>query len=30
VMEWHNGNVSVDTSPLGGARFTATWPVNAS
>jgi two-component system, OmpR family, sensor kinase len=30
VMEWHNGNVSVDTSPLGGARFTATWPANAS
>jgi two-component system OmpR family sensor kinase len=29
VMEWHNGSVSVDTSPLGGARFTATWPANA-
>ena len=26
VMEWHNGNVAVDTSPLGGARFTASWP----
>jgi two-component system OmpR family sensor kinase len=29
VMEWHNGGASVDTSPLGGARFTATWPANA-
>jgi signal transduction histidine kinase len=28
VMEWHNGSVFVDTSPLGGARFTATWPSN--
>jgi two-component system, OmpR family, sensor kinase len=28
VMEWHNGSVFVDSSPLGGARFTATWPVN--
>ena len=26
VMEWHDGSVFVDTSPLGGARFTATWP----
>jgi two-component system, OmpR family, sensor kinase len=30
VMEWHNGNVSVDTSPLGGARFTATWPTSGT
>lgn len=29
VMEWHNGSVFMDTSPLGGARFTATWPTNA-
>ena len=29
VMEWHNGGVCVDTSPLGGARFTATWPANS-
>jgi two-component system, OmpR family, sensor kinase len=28
VMEWHNGSVLADTSPLGGARFTATWPTN--
>jgi signal transduction histidine kinase len=28
VMEWHGGSVVVDTSPLGGARFTATWPAN--
>ena len=26
VMEWHSGSVVVDTSPLGGARFSATWP----
>ena len=30
VMEWHNGSVVVDTSPLGGARFTATWPANTA
>jgi signal transduction histidine kinase len=30
VMEWHNGSVFVDTSPLGGARFTATWPANTA
>jgi two-component system OmpR family sensor kinase len=29
VMEWHGGSVAVDASPLGGARFTATWPANA-
>jgi len=28
VMEWHDGGVVVDTSALGGARFTATWPAN--
>lgn len=28
VMDWHNGTVFADTSPLGGARFTATWPTN--
>ncbi len=26
AMEWHRGDVSVSTSPLGGARFLATWP----
>jgi two-component system OmpR family sensor kinase len=30
VMEWHNGSVFVDTSPLGGARFTASWPSNTA
>ena len=25
VVEWHGGDVSVDTSPLGGARFCVTW-----
>jgi len=28
VMEWHDGSVFVDTSPLGGARFTISWPAN--
>ena len=28
VLEWHDGGVSVDTSTMGGARFTATWPAN--
>ncbi len=27
AMEWHGGAVSVTRSPLGGARFVATWPV---
>jgi two-component system, OmpR family, sensor kinase len=26
AMEWHRGEVGVSTSPLGGARFLATWP----
>lgn len=26
VMELHNGNASVTESPLGGARFTLSWP----
>jgi two-component system, OmpR family, sensor kinase len=26
AMEWHGGEVSVSRSPLGGARFCATWP----
>jgi two-component system OmpR family sensor kinase len=30
VVEWHNGSVFVDESPMGGARFTATWPANTS
>lgn len=30
VLEWHNGDIVVDESPLGGARFTATWPTNLS
>lgn len=25
VLEWHDGDVSVDTSPLGGARFCVNW-----
>ncbi len=27
AIEWHNGQVSVTESPLGGARFCITWPV---
>jgi two-component system OmpR family sensor kinase len=29
AIEWHGGEVSVSTSPLGGARFCAVWPVIA-
>ena len=25
-LEWHGGQVEVSQGPLGGARFTATWP----
>jgi len=27
AIEWHSGAVSVDRSPLGGARFRIEWPV---
>ncbi|PCI58542.1 MAG: two-component sensor histidine kinase [Gammaproteobacteria bacterium] len=27
IMEWHQGNVSVKNSELGGAKFILTWPV---
>lgn len=30
ALEWHRGEVKVFTSPLGGARFLATWPLIAS
>jgi two-component system, OmpR family, sensor kinase len=26
AMEWHNGEVIISRSPLGGARISATWP----
>jgi signal transduction histidine kinase len=26
AIEWHGGEVAASASPLGGARFTATWP----
>jgi two-component system OmpR family sensor kinase len=28
AVEWHGGAVSISESPWGGARFSATWPVN--
>jgi two-component system, OmpR family, sensor kinase len=28
AIEWHGGAVSISESPQGGARFSATWPVN--
>jgi two-component system OmpR family sensor kinase len=28
AIEWHGGAVSIAESPQGGARFSATWPVN--
>jgi signal transduction histidine kinase len=30
IVELHGGQVAIDTSPLGGARFTSTWPVAPS
>jgi two-component system OmpR family sensor kinase len=27
AIEWHGGDVVISQSPLGGARFCATWPV---
>ncbi len=27
IVQWHNGNVSVTDSPLGGARFIISWPI---
>ena len=27
AVEWHGGQVSVTEAPLGGARFSVTWPV---
>jgi len=29
ALEWHGGDVRVTQSPLGGARFSATWPARA-
>jgi two-component system OmpR family sensor kinase len=26
ALEWHGGEVTISDSPLGGARFCATWP----
>jgi len=26
VAKWHQGSVTIDTSPLGGARFSIRWP----
>jgi two-component system OmpR family sensor kinase len=28
AIEWHGGVVCISESPWGGARFSATWPVN--
>jgi two-component system OmpR family sensor kinase len=29
TIEWHGGEVVISQSPLGGARFCATWPIKA-
>jgi two-component system, OmpR family, sensor kinase len=29
AIEWHDGEVAISESPLGGARFRATWPMKA-
>ncbi len=26
IMRWHGGTISIDQSPLGGARLTLSWP----
>ena len=26
IVELHGGTVSIETAPLGGARFVSTWP----
>lgn len=28
VVEWHRGKVTISDSPLGGARFSISWPIN--
>ena len=30
AVEWHGGEVALSRSPLGGARFCATWPTKLS
>lgn len=30
AIEWHGGEVGASVSPLGGARFTASWPTPAA
>lgn len=30
ISERHGGSISVDDSPLGGARFTLTWPLRSN
>ena len=27
IATWHDGEVHVESSPLGGARFTVSWPI---
>ena len=26
IIKWHNGQVTIADSPLGGARLTLSWP----
>ena len=28
IAQWHGGNIGVEDSPLGGARFVISWPVH--
>jgi two-component system OmpR family sensor kinase len=30
AIEWHNGEVSIAQSPLGGARICAVWPISGT
>jgi two-component system OmpR family sensor kinase len=29
ILQWHRGNVHIEDSPLGGARFVVVWPLPA-
>nr|WP_286203485.1 ATP-binding protein [Pseudoalteromonas sp. NBT06-2] len=28
IATWHRGDVKIDTSPIGGARFILSWPTS--
>lgn len=28
IVEWHGGEITISDSPIGGARFSLSWPIN--